>query len=104
MCLHVITLILLIQACGPLWAQTPVPGQPDSPGILQSLKETARAARAKVQSVMGVMTDYVGAYYEDHVQPVTDSYREWASGIQHSLSEKMQRTFMSFMATNTTAA
>ncbi|XP_061802499.1 apolipoprotein C-IV [Nerophis lumbriciformis] len=104
MCLHVITLILLIQACGPLWAQTPVPGQPDSAGILHGLKETARAAKAKVQSVMEAVMDYVGAYYEDHVQPVTDSYSEWASGIQHSLREKMQHTFMPFMATNTTAA
>ncbi|XP_054639165.1 apolipoprotein C-IV [Dunckerocampus dactyliophorus] len=99
----IIALVLLIQACGSLWAQTPVPGQPDSPGFLHSLMERARAAKAKVQNAGEVVLGYMGAYYEDHVQPVADSYSEWASGIQDSLREKIQ-SYMPFMAMNMTDA
>ncbi|TKS82338.1 hypothetical protein D9C73_016447 [Collichthys lucidus] len=36
--------------------------------------------------------DFAGTYYEDHIQPVADSYAEWASGIKTSVVEKIQTT------------
>uniref|UniRef100_UPI001ED7E880 apolipoprotein C-IV n=1 Tax=Scatophagus argus TaxID=75038 RepID=UPI001ED7E880 len=93
----VLSLILLMQACGPLLAQTAAPDPPDSPGILQRLTERAREAKAKVQDLGGTVLDFVGAYYGDHIQPVTDTYVEWASDIKSSAWEKIQTTFDNYM-------
>ncbi|XP_044064683.1 apolipoprotein C-IV [Siniperca chuatsi] len=93
----VFSLILLMQACGPLLAQTSVLVQPDSAGILQRLAEKARVAKAKVRVFGGAVLDFVSAYYEDHIQPVTDSYAEWASNIKSSMWEKIQTTIDNYM-------
>uniref|UniRef100_A0A4W6DA85 Apolipoprotein C-IV n=1 Tax=Lates calcarifer TaxID=8187 RepID=A0A4W6DA85_LATCA len=71
-------------ACGPLLAQTPAPEQTDSPGLLQ------RAAKAKVQDMGGTALGFFGAYYEDHIQPVTGSYADWVSDVRGSMWEKIQ--------------
>ncbi|KAM7383193.1 hypothetical protein PAMP_002865 [Pampus punctatissimus] len=85
--LLVSSLILLI-ACGPLSAQTPTP-EPDSQGLLQRLVEKAREAKAKVQNMGEVVLEGAGVYYEDYVQPVTDSYVQWASDVKTSVWEKI---------------
>uniref|UniRef100_A0A3Q3L987 Apolipoprotein C-IV n=1 Tax=Mastacembelus armatus TaxID=205130 RepID=A0A3Q3L987_9TELE len=92
----VLCLILLIQACGPLLAQTLDPTQPDSPGILQRLAQTAREAKAKVQNVGATVVGFLGAYYEDHIQPVADSYAGWASNIKSSFWTKIQTTIETY--------
>ncbi|XP_059195422.1 apolipoprotein C-IV [Centropristis striata] len=84
-------LILLMQACVPLLAQT------DSPGILQRLAEKTSEAKAKVQDLGGTVLGFFGAYYEDHIQPVTSSYAEWASDIKSSVWEKIQTTIDSYI-------
>ncbi|XP_045902001.1 apolipoprotein C-IV [Micropterus dolomieu] len=88
----VFSLILLMQACGPLLAQATEPEQPDSTGLLQRLGDRARETKDKVQVFGGVVLDYFGAYYEDHIQPVADSYTEWASTVKSSVLEKIQTT------------
>uniref|UniRef100_A0A3P9MMR6 Apolipoprotein C-IV n=1 Tax=Oryzias latipes TaxID=8090 RepID=A0A3P9MMR6_ORYLA len=70
-------------------AQTPTE-QPDSPGILRRLAERARQAKAKFQGLGETALGFAGAYYEDHIQPVTDSYVEWASNVRSSLQERIQ--------------
>ncbi|KAM6994348.1 apolipoprotein C-IV [Tautogolabrus adspersus] len=84
---------MLMQACGPLSAQTPaVPAQPDPPGMLQRLAEKAREVKAKVQDLGELALGFAGAYYEDHVQPVTDRYFGWAFSVKSSVWEKIQVT------------
>ncbi|XP_035528916.1 apolipoprotein C-IV [Morone saxatilis] len=83
-----------MQACGPLLAQTQAPEQPDAPGILQRLTEKAREAKAKVQDYGGAALGFLGAYYEDHIQP-------WASGVKSSVWEKIQ-TYMPLKANSPT--
>ncbi|XP_039662345.1 apolipoprotein C-IV [Perca fluviatilis] len=95
-------LILLMQACEPLLAQSPAPIQPNSPGILQRLAEKTREATATVKHLRG----FIGTYYEDHIQPVTDSYFEWATNVKSSVWEKIQTTIdklIPMKATNQTA-
>ncbi|XP_060905343.1 apolipoprotein C-IV [Labrus mixtus] len=87
------TIIMLMKACGPLSAQTTAaPPQPDPPGILQRLAEKARAAKAKVQGFGEQALGFAGAYYEDHIQPVTDRYFGWAFSVKSSVLENIQTT------------
>lgn len=86
--LLVFFLIFLMQAL----AQTPSPEEPDSPGILQRLQERARKAKTKIEDIVLVAVGFGGAYYEDHIQPVTDSYVEWATNLRNSLWEKFRAT------------
>nr|XP_043890704.1 apolipoprotein C-IV [Solea senegalensis] len=85
--------ILLMQVCGTLWAEPATP-EPEaySAGLLQSLMDRAREANAKVQQAKAVALGFVGAYYEDHIQPVKDSYAEWASDITNSMWESVWGT------------
>ncbi|XP_074511044.1 apolipoprotein C-IV [Sebastes fasciatus] len=97
--------ILLMQACGPLLAQTLAPLQPDSPGMLQRLAEKTREVKAKVQDLGEPVLGYIGAYYEDHIQPVTEIYFEWAANVKSFVWEKIQTTIDNYMplrATNPT--
>ncbi|XP_061633525.1 apolipoprotein C-IV [Phyllopteryx taeniolatus] len=98
----VITLILLIQACGPIWAQTQTPEpEPDSPGILERLVDRARAAQENVQNAMDLVKGIAAVYYDEHVQPVVDNYSQWAAGIRTSAREKILN-YLPFVSSNTT--
>lgn len=35
---------------------------------------------------------YAETYYEDNIQPLTDSYTQWASSVKSSVLEKIQHT------------
>uniref|UniRef100_A0A3B3CDC6 Uncharacterized protein n=1 Tax=Oryzias melastigma TaxID=30732 RepID=A0A3B3CDC6_ORYME len=74
----------------PTVAQTPTE-QPDSPGIL------SRQARTRFQALGATALGFAGAYYEDHIQPVTDSYVEWASNVRSSLQERIQTAVENYM-------
>ncbi|XP_057691260.1 apolipoprotein C-IV [Corythoichthys intestinalis] len=97
----IVALILLIQACGPLWAQTPAPGPPDSPGMLTRLFDKARAAKENVETALDVVIDFAGEYYGEHIQPVVDNYRNWAAGMRTSAREKMHYYLPLFMPNTT---
>ncbi|XP_069393230.1 apolipoprotein C-IV [Paralichthys olivaceus] len=97
-------LVLLMQVCVPLSAQTLAPDQPDSPGILRSLVQKAREAKAKVQDFGKTAVGFFGAYYEDHIQPVTNSYAEWASNVRSSMWDKIQTSIDSYMPSEATNA
>lgn len=61
-----------------------------------------REATAAVKHLRG----FIGTYYEDHIQPVTDSYVEWASNVKSTVWEKIQTTIdklIPLKATNQTA-
>ncbi|CAJ1062665.1 apolipoprotein C-IV isoform X2 [Xyrichtys novacula] len=89
----VFTLILLMQAWDPLWAQTTAaPAQPDPPGLLQRLTEGAREVRAKVQNFGELVRGFADAYYEDHIEPGYGKYFEWASGVRDSAWERIRTT------------
>ncbi|XP_076008760.1 apolipoprotein C-IV [Genypterus blacodes] len=103
----VLILLLLMQAWGPLLAQTPpkTAEGTESPGMLQNLAENAREAKRKIESVGGVLMDFAGAYYEDNIQPVTGGYFEWASNARRSFWEKLWTTvdnYNRYKTTNTT--
>lgn len=51
-----------------------------------------REARTKLQDMGGAVFGFFGTYYEDHIQPVKDSYTEWASGIREAMWDKIQTT------------
>ncbi|KAK2844833.1 hypothetical protein Q5P01_011492 [Channa striata] len=93
----VFCVVLLLQACRPLLAQTPAPKQQDSPGLLQRLTERAREAKSKVQNIGDTALELLGAYYEDHIQPVTASYTEWASNVRSSVWTKLKTTIDNYM-------
>ncbi|KAK5861892.1 hypothetical protein PBY51_017331 [Eleginops maclovinus] len=90
-------LILLMQACGPLLAETPATDQTDSPGLLQRLAEKTREVKAKVRDYGLPVLGFIDIYYEDHIQPLTDSYFQWASNIKSSVWEKIQTTIDNYM-------
>ncbi|KAI3361197.1 hypothetical protein L3Q82_013397 [Scortum barcoo] len=96
------SLILLMEACGLLLAQSPspAPAQPDPPGILQRLAEKARETKAKVQDLGGVAWGFLDAYYEDHIQPVTDSYTKWASDVKSSVWETILSRIENYMSSD----
>ncbi|XP_033182297.1 apolipoprotein C-IV [Anabas testudineus] len=90
----VFCVILLMQACRPLLAQTPPPAQPDAPGLLERLAEHARKVKDTVHGLGETALDFAGAYYEEHIQPVTASYVEWASNaIIPKISDFIDRRF-----------
>lgn len=49
-------------------------------------------AKAKAKELGGVVLGFAAAYYEDHVQPVTDPYFEWAASARSSFWERVQKT------------
>uniref|UniRef100_A0A672Y6F6 Uncharacterized protein n=1 Tax=Sphaeramia orbicularis TaxID=375764 RepID=A0A672Y6F6_9TELE len=51
-----------------------------------------REAKVKVQDFGEAALGFAGAYYEDHIQPVTASYTDWASGLKSTLWEKIKTT------------
>uniref|UniRef100_A0A3B4WNY0 Uncharacterized protein n=1 Tax=Seriola lalandi dorsalis TaxID=1841481 RepID=A0A3B4WNY0_SERLL len=51
-----------------------------------------RDAKAKVHGLGVTALDFLGTYYEDHIQPVTDNYVGWASNVKSSMWEKIQTT------------
>lgn len=57
-----------------------------------------REVKSKVQNLGGPVLGFFGAYYEDHIQPVTDSYVEWASNLKSSAWEKLQTTIHNYMS------
>lgn len=61
-----------------------------------------RAAKSKIQEFGNVARGIAGAYYEDHIQPVKDSYAEWASDVKGSVWEKIQSAIDSYTPFNTT--
>ncbi|KAJ0000011.1 hypothetical protein NQD34_011853 [Periophthalmus magnuspinnatus] len=89
----VLGLILLIQACGPLLAQTPAP---DPPGLLERLTERAMEAKEKVQRAGAAVLGFAEAYYEDHLQPVASSYYQWASTWRDNMWEKVHTKISSY--------
>ncbi|XP_077383325.1 apolipoprotein C-IV isoform X2 [Festucalex cinctus] len=97
----VIALILLIQACGPLWAQTPEPGLPVSPGFLERLLDKARAAKENAAAGRDMAIDFASEYYDEHIQPVVEDYSQWAAGFRDSAKEKI-RHYLSFFTANST--
>lgn len=46
------------------------------------------------------MLGYAGAYYEDHIQPLTDSYTEWASNVKSTVWQKIQTVIDNYMPMN----
>lgn len=51
-----------------------------------------REARTNLQDVGWGVYGFLGTYYEDHIQPLKDSYTEWASGIRNSMWDKIKTT------------
>lgn len=73
--------------------------------MLQRLAEKTREVKAKVQDLGEPVLGYIGTYYEDHIQPVTEIYFEWAANVKSSVWEKIQTTIDNYMplrATNPT--
>ncbi|XP_034089337.1 apolipoprotein C-IV [Gymnodraco acuticeps] len=95
-------LILLMQACGPLLAKTKAPKQPNSSGILQWLTEKFRGVKATVQGYFGPFLGFLFAYYEDHIQPVTDSCFQWASRVWEKIHPTIDNYYMPEPAANPT--
>ncbi|KAF7652183.1 hypothetical protein LDENG_00100170 [Lucifuga dentata] len=78
----------VIAACGPLFVQTQTPTTEDteSGGFLQRMVEKARETKEKIENIGGSLMGFAGAYYEDHIQPVTGRYTEWASNAEKTVT------------------
>lgn len=50
------------------------------------------SATTRVQSLGAALYGYAETYYEDNIQPLTDGYTQWASGVKDSVLEKIQHT------------
>ncbi len=59
-----------------------------------------RKAKDKVQDYKETALGFLGAYYEDHIQPVSDSYLEWALGFKSAVLEKLQTTIHNYTTLN----
>ncbi|KAG7266362.1 hypothetical protein CRUP_001143 [Coryphaenoides rupestris] len=87
-----VSLVLLIQACGHLMAQSPSPPAAEPPGFLGTLAERARDAATNVQAAGGLVREFAGFYYDENIKPVTDSYWDWASATTDTMWERVQKT------------
>ncbi len=56
-----------------------------------------RETKSKVKDFGGAAWGFFGTYYEDHIQPLTDSYTEWASDVKSSVWEKIQTTVENYL-------
>ena len=56
-----------------------------------------REARTKLQDMGEAVYEFFGTYYEDHIQPVKDSYAEWASGIKGVMWDRIQTTIINYL-------
>ncbi|XP_042176060.1 apolipoprotein C-IV [Oncorhynchus tshawytscha] len=90
--LKLVALLLLIQACVSIVAQTPAPEDSVSEGVLQRASETYRAAKVKAQRIREAVQAFAGAYYEDHIKPVADPYiyMDWASASTSSFWDRVK--------------
>lgn len=93
----VFSLILLMQVCGPLLAQTSAAVTPAPPGLLQELKDRAWKVSETAKYVGATALGFFSAYYEDHIQPVTDGYAKWASDVKTSTQNKIQTIIDNYM-------
>lgn len=50
------------------------------------------SAKTKVQSLGATLYGYAETYYEDSIQPIAESYTQWASTVKNSVMEKIQHT------------
>lgn len=88
-----ISLLLVMQVCDQVSAQN------DPPGILQRLADRVSAAKTKVQNIGATAYGYAETYYADNIQPLTDSYSQWLSGVKNSVLEKVQHTVGDYIPT-----
>lgn len=51
-----------------------------------------REAGTNLQDMRKTVVGFLGTYYEDHIQPVKDSYVEWASGVRRAMRNKIRTT------------
>uniref|UniRef100_A0A3Q3QSX5 Apolipoprotein C-IV n=1 Tax=Monopterus albus TaxID=43700 RepID=A0A3Q3QSX5_MONAL len=58
--------------------------------VAQKVSETAKYVGA---TALG----FFSAYYEDHIQPVTDGYAKWASDVKTSTQNKIQTIIDNYM-------
>lgn len=56
-----------------------------------------RETQTSVQGFGNLVVGFFNAYYEDHIQPVTESYSNWASDITSTMWEKTQATVVNYM-------
>lgn len=56
-----------------------------------------RDVKDKVHDFGEIALGFAGAYYEEHIQPVTTSYVEWASDVKSSMLTKIKTTFDNYM-------
>lgn len=56
-----------------------------------------RDVKDKVHDYGEIALGFAGAYYEEHIQPVTASYVEWASDVRSSVLKKIKTTFDDYM-------
>lgn len=56
-----------------------------------------RDARTNLQDMRETVFGFLDTYYEDHIQPVKDSYVEWASGIRGAMWDKIQTTIDNYV-------
>lgn len=54
-------------------------------------------AKAKVQDAGDFVLSLFASVYQSKIQPVAESYSEWASNVKESLTEKIQTTVSSYM-------
>lgn len=55
------------------------------------------AAKTNVENFGATVYGYAETYYEDNIQPLTDSYTQWASSVKSSVLAKIQDTVGSYM-------
>lgn len=56
-----------------------------------------RETQTSVQGFGNLVVGFLNAYYEDHIQPVTESYSNWASDITSTMWEKTQASIVNYM-------
>uniref|UniRef100_A0A8C5G995 Uncharacterized protein n=1 Tax=Gouania willdenowi TaxID=441366 RepID=A0A8C5G995_GOUWI len=56
-----------------------------------------RETKEKIQGYGELAQGYADAFYEDHIQPVTDTYVEWVSSLKDSMWEKIQSNMENYM-------
>ncbi|XP_051577675.1 apolipoprotein C-IV [Myxocyprinus asiaticus] len=59
-------------------------------GVLERAKQAYRETKAKVLNVGSSVADLAGMYYEEHLKPVADSYKDWAREKASSLWDRLK--------------
>ena len=65
--------------------------------IIYAILCVFRQTKANIEVAGATVMGFAGAYYEEHIQPVTGGYFDWASNVRKSMWDMIQTAVEDYM-------